>query len=241
MKKTVLFLLSILCVGQVMAQVFTLGPRLGINMASLTHFSEQDNFDPEYVSNGQLLNLYGGLITNLEITRNFSLQAEFLYSKKGHRLIYDADTVDFNMDGYRKFVNGYFEVPVLLKYAFGPDEVRGFINVGPYWGKWLHGKYKTKVDYVEAGEEWTYDEDESIDFDADFEGLGYEANRADFGLVLGGGFMYETGPGNLLIDFRYTRSFRDIYDWNDSTDKPEGYKEMKNRVFAITFGYLFYL
>ncbi|MCF8370587.1 MAG: PorT family protein [Bacteroidales bacterium] len=240
MKKIGLLIGCVFLMGQINAQIFSIGPRTGFNMASLTHFSEQDKYSENYIQNGQLLSYHAGVVTNVSITRQFSVQAEFLYSKKGHRLNYQEDTIELNIDGYEKYILNYVEVPVLLKLSFGPDEVRGFVNAGPYWGKWLGGKTKTKIDYIIAGESSEVDETHEIDFDADYLDTDFQANQSDFGLIIGGGFMYEAGPGNLLIDFRYTMSLRDINDWKDSSLKPEGYSELKNRVFSISFGYLFW-
>lgn len=240
MKKIGLLSISLFLAAQLSAQIFSVGPRVGFNMASLTHYSEQDGYSANYIQNGQLLSYHAGLVSNVAITRNLSVQAEFLFSKKGHRLNYLKDTVDLNIDGYEKFITNYIEFPVLLKLSFGPDEVRGFINAGPYWGKWLGGKYKTDIDSVVNGVSSSYKNTHDIDFDQDYLSLDYKANQSDFGLIIGGGFMYEAGPGNLLIDFRYTMSLRDINDWGDSSLKPEGYNELKNRVFSISFGYLFW-
>ncbi|MEA3444298.1 MAG: porin family protein, partial [Bacteroidota bacterium] len=194
----------------------------------------------DYIQNGQLLSYHVGAISNIAFTRNLSLQAEFLFSKKGHRLNFLKDTVDFSIDGYEKYVLNYLEVPLLLKFSFGPDEVKGFVNAGPYWGKWLGGKYRTKIDSTINGESYSVDVSNDIDFDADYADLDYKANKSDFGLIIGGGFMYEAGPGNLLVDFRYTISLRDINNWNDTGLQPEGYNELKSRVFSISFGYLFW-
>ncbi len=240
MNRTILLAVIVLTTIQLNAQTFSVGPRLGINMASITHYSEQEAFTADYIQNGQLLTFHGGIVSNIAFTRNLSLQTEFLFSKKGHRLNYRKDTVELNIDGYQKYVLNYLEVPVLLKVSFGPDEVKGFVNAGPYWGRWIGGKNKTKVDYIINGESEPVDETNKIDFDTDFEDLAYDANQSDFGLIIGGGFMYEAGPGNLLIDFRYTMSLRDINKWDDPNQQPEGYKEHRNRVFSISFGYLFW-
>ena len=239
MKNLILTLFALFTILQIQAQTFSIGPRVGFNMASLSHFSEQEKYTEKYIQNGQLLSFHAGAVANIAFTRNLSIQGEFLFSKKGHRLNYLEDTVNFSVDGYEKYLLNYLELPVLLKLSFGPDEVKGFINAGTYWGKWLGGVTRTKIDYVTDGEESTIDESIDIDFDADYEGLDYKANINDFGLVFGGGFMYETGPGSLLIDFRYTISLRDINKWEDKSLQPVDYKEFNNKVFSISFGYLF--
>jgi hypothetical protein len=222
----------------VSAQTFSLGPRFGINMASLTHYALDSQNDKAV--NSQFISIHTGLITKLDLTDQFALQGEILYSRKGHRLSLDWDTTDYSQEGYSKFALDYLEIPLLLKASFGPREVRFFVNAGPYWGFWLGGVKKYKLDIVQTGvPDESFSDKTRINFEEDWANTGMEANKRDFGAVIGGGFAYESGPGFMMIDFRYSMSFRDINNWIDESLKPEAYKEKKNRVFSISFGYVY--
>ncbi len=237
MRRILFIFVQLFIVGQLTAQTFSLGPRLGINMTSLTHYAEKADYDT--AQNSQFIGMHTGLITNFAFTENLSLQTEFLYSRKGHKLTLNKDTTDYSQEGTYKYILDYIEVPVLLKASFGPSEVRFFLNAGPYWGYWMGGKSKYKLEIVETDKETiNLKEKESIDFDSDWPD-GSLANRTDFGVIFGGGFAYESGPGYILIDFRYSMSLRDINTWEDLSLRPDDYKDFKNRVFAISFGYVY--
>ena len=238
MKKQILFIVLSIASLQAFSQTFSVGGRLGLNMASIQHYISQ--FDDDKILNGQFISFHSGIVTNITIGNTFSIQPEFLFSKKGHDLSLAWDTTDYSQDGYQRIVMNYLEVPVLLKASFGPSEVRFFVNTGPYWGLWMGGKNKYKLSVVESGKETSnVKENTSIDFEKDWEGSGFEANKQDFGWALGGGFAYQTGPGALLIDFRYTLGFRDIQNWIAETPVPDTYKEMRHRVFSISFAYIY--
>ena len=237
MQRTVLTLVFFICVTQLMGQAFYLGPRLGINMTALTHYAETIDYDT--AQNSQYIGVHTGLVANFAFTENLSIQSEFLYTKKGHKLSLNQDTVDFSREGSFKYILNYIEVPVLLKASFGPSEVQFYLNAGPYWGHWLGGKSKYKLSVVETDKDPVdFKVNSDIDFEKDWP-EGSIANRTDFGIIFGGGFAYESGPGKILIDFRYSSSLRDLSTWEDLNAKPEDHKELRNRVFGISFAYIF--
>ena len=235
MRKVVIITILFFLVISGYSQRFSMGPKIGVNMSSLTHYSE--SFNTDSIQNGQLITSTLGLITDIAFTDNLSLQTEFLYSQKGHRLNYNFDTIDFSVDGYYKYRLDYFEIPVLLRVSFGGGDVKGYLNAGPYWSYWMGGKTKIRYEMPDGAEDFEFSE--SLDFETDWISDVNEPNRVDVGLIIGGGFAYNTGPGNLLIDFRYGIGFKDMTNWIDSSQIPEGYNNSRSRVFTISFGYLF--
>ena len=239
MKKISIFILLLSISYSIFSQELTLGPRFGLNMGSITNYSSL--LSDDYVQNGQLLSVHFGAVAELEITNGLSVQTEVLFSQKGHKLLLIGDSTDFNIDGYQSVRLNYIEIPILARYTFGGNGVGFFINGGPYWGSFLNAKEKIKYDKYIGEEVHSVNNKFAINDIYGWNNDEVVFNTQDVGLVVGAGFKYDTGLGNFIIDFRYTFSYRDLNNWLDETNKPEGYQEYRSRVFSITFSYLFWL
>ena len=182
----------------------TFGARVGINIASQT--TQVNSLDINLDSDDNVGFTIGGLV-NIAITDAFSIQPELNYIQKGgedeFELLGETTTTELNLN--------YIEIPVLAKYAFGPETFKVFVMAGPSIGYGLNG-------------ETTIDDEESEDFDWDEEG----ANRTDFGFQAGVGVQYR----NIFLDARYGFGLSDIEDLEDDVD-------VTNEGINIGIGYMF--
>ena len=142
------------------------------------------------------------------------------YSEKGEKEVCGSDYQEFNLN--------YIEIPVLAKYTFGKNDFKAFIEGGPYVAYWQSGKIEYKiVEYEMKG-------NDSYDFGNVDVGTLPKDNRLDIGLDLGGGVMYQLGPGNILLDARLGYGLTTLMAIRRQTS---GWKNKENRVISISLGY----
>lgn len=221
------------------AQSFYLGPKLGVNLSTVSGYRYTVS-DP-HALNGQFIGVRTGMVAIADLYNGWGLQTEFLFSRKGHKIDLDWDTVDYKQKGYRTFGLNYIEIPVMVKKFFGDGGVRLYVNAGPYFGYALKGTDKYKLTTYIPGSEETSEDKLSIDLNTYGVENQYKAQRWDLGLTMGGGFAYDSGLGLILIDIRYSLGYRDFNQWMEGAVKPLDYRELKNKSFSLSFGYVFEL
>jgi hypothetical protein len=229
------------------AQKIGIGVRGGLNLSKITNLENQfesaldlgtasgeidlggsNFFNGPSLNNGFIVGGNFGLFANVSFNKYLSLQPEFNYSSQGTKLTLTYLTIS----GEAKIKNSYFQVPLLVKLSIGNEQVRFFVNAGPYLGYWTSGKYEFKVS---DGFETTKDDDE-IDF-SDPE-IKDEVNRMDFGIAAGLGAAFKVGSGDIFVENRYSHGFSDMFK-GELTSNPE-YKPMKNFVVNLSAGYIYY-
>ena len=199
------------------AQV-SFGLKGGLNITRLT-----DTTDRGYrgVANTRM-NL--GAFININLYGNLSLQTELLYSGKGEKEVSGNDYQQFNLD--------YIELPVLAKYTFGKQAIKFYVEGGPYIAYWQSGIWKYK--FTEANmlgqEKWSFN-DVPVSPTSTFKN-----NRLDIGFDIGGGALYELGPGNVLLDVRMGYGLTSIY--SIAGDKIPGWFKTHNEVISVDLGYV---
>lgn len=232
------FLLMIATVNNsLLAQSFYFGPKLGLNLSTISGYKY--TISDEHALNGQFIGARTGIVAIADLYNGWGLQTEFLFSRKGHKIDLDWDTVDYKQKGYRSFGLSYLEIPVMAKKFFGDGGVRLYVNAGPYFGYVLSGSEKYKLTTYVPGAQNTTVEDFSIDLSNYGVENQYQAQRWDLGLTMGGGFAYDSGLGLILIDIRYSLGYRDFNKWLDGSVQPLDYRELKNKSFSLSFGYVF--
>ena len=212
-------LFFILAANTTYAQI-AVGLRGGVNLAIV---SDQTPIDVERTKPQMIAGLSASAFVEIGISPLFAIQPEVSYVQKGARYDVSFDQIDFAV---REQVN-YLEIPVLAKFRFGNDQIRGFALAGPSVGYALNGKFKVEA----AGE--TFKED--IEFDDDFDVDGVKDNRFDISAVVGAGLELGAGPGDIVVDARYAHDLNDFTRFEG--DKPDGYKGLFSRGLAISVGY----
>lgn len=119
------------------------------------------------------------------------VRAELVYLQKGHIMdrLYN--------ETMQKRRDHYLELPVMARFSFGSDKIRGFLHAGGYVGYWMNSRVKgselsltydpdKQIEYEDANEFVDYDHDYKFDKRRD--------NRFDAGLIGGIGLSYRILP-----------------------------------------------
>jgi hypothetical protein len=122
---------------------------------------------------------------------------------------------------YLRLNINYVEVPLLFKFTFGGEKIKGFFEIGNYFGYWVGAKSKKRLGSS------TSEENEKVTFDKAI------FDRYDIGLGFGGGVSYNTGAGKLLLDLRYYLGVVSIENLDNNL--------CANRTLGVSFIYLFNL
>lgn len=157
-----------------------------------------------------------GVLADLGISRNFSIQPAVLLSNKGYRVINDFSSINLPSTE-STFSPLYVEVPVLALYKINlGSAVRLFGGLGPYAAMGIGGKRNIKTSGVEATTDIEYGND------------GGDFKQADFGgsLALGG----EIGP--VIIGANYNFGLAGLAPGG-------GNSTLRNASLGLTVGYLF--
>jgi hypothetical protein len=156
--------------GNMQAQV-RFGPKAGINLSKMTMKTMGLSVDPKFRPG-----FHVGVISDIPLVENLSLQPGLLFSTKGSN--YDVDIFDFSMSP------SFLEIPVNLAYSLGMDELNIILFAGPYAAYGIAGKAE-----VEG-------ESEDISFGS---GIEDDLKPLDFGLNFGVGLNIS----NFLISAQY--------------------------------------
>jgi len=210
----------------------TLIPRAGITIASNSISPSPENFG---VSDGQIKSQTGftaGLGFALPLTTMLSVQTELNFIQKG--FIHDYSSSIDSEKQNQKLKYSYLELPVMIRYALGPDIARIHLVAGPSVGIGLGGtyKYRYSVFYTEDETDVLYEEssDGKVKFEKEPDRyLGpdiYLEKRMDVGLQVGAGV---TLFNKIMVDIRYGVGLTNITE-KDVTGNTQ------NRVLQFTVG-----
>ncbi len=203
MKKYALLVLLALGTLSTYAQV-SFGVKAGYSNTNI-QFEDNDGLS-------RLSAWHAGVIADLSLAENFSLQPQLLVSAKGTQMKAEAAGVDVTS----KIKLTYLELPVNFMYKHKAGAGKFFVGVGPYIAYGISGKVgdqKIKFDGK------SFDEVGEGDEDAHLKALDLGGN------VLAG---YELKNG-LLFSINYSLGLTDI-----SADD----EKSKNNYFGISVGYL---
>jgi hypothetical protein len=206
----------VLCFGMSisLAAQSGIGLRLGANLSNVA-FSGSD-LDEE-LDTKNLTGLAFGLVAELGLGDNFSLQPELLFSQHGF-------AIDESLLG-QPIIKGearysYLQVPVLAKAKFGPEFFKINVMVGPHFGFGV-GEVKRESELFGADKETSSESWEDA-------GL----KTFDFGVTGGFGISIGAGPGYLGLDARYQ------YGLANTLDEPDDDIKSSNRNLQFSLSYI---
>ncbi|KIO53450.1 porin family protein [Flavobacterium hibernum] len=212
MKKTMLILYTLFIGVTVMAQndKVKLGVKAGLNISSLT-------FDESELSSSSKTGFTAGVMVEIPLAKNFSLQPELLYSQQGTKTsFFDQDVTNSNFKG--RIELNYLNIPLMLKYYV----IKGLsIQAGPQIGLLLKANSKYQDNFL------GYENQESFN-------LKKYSNGIDTSINFGLGYQFKD---KFYTDFRYNISYSNVFKDGDANYFIN--HDMKNRVFQITIGYFF--
>ena len=212
MKKTMLILYTLFISVTVMAQSekVKLGVKAGLNISSLT-------FDESELSSSSKTGFTAGLMVEVPVAKNFSLQPELLYSQQETKTsFFDQDVTNSNFKGTIEL--NYLNIPLMLKYYV----IKGLsLQAGPQIGLLVKANSKYQDNFL------GYENQESFNLKKYSSGIDTSIN---FGL----GYQFKD---KFYTDFRYNISYSNVFKDGDADYFIN--HDMKNRVFQITIGYFF--
>lgn len=187
-----------------------LGVKAGLNISSL-------NFYESELSSSSKTGFTAGLMVEVPVAKNFSLQPELLYSQQGTKTsFFDQDVTNSNYKG--TITLNYLNIPLMLKYYV----IKGLsVQAGPQIGLLLKANNKYQDNFL------GYENHESFDLKSYSSGIDTSIN---FGL----GYQFKD---KFYTDFRYNISYSNVFKDGDANYFIN--HDMKNRVFQITIGYFF--
>lgn len=198
--------------GVVMAQEkkFKFGAKAGLNISSLT-------FDESELNSSSKTGFTAGLMAEISLAKNFSIQPEILYSQQGMKISYSDAEVENSH--YKSTIElNYLNIPVMLKYYV----LKGLsVQAGPQIGILLKSNNKSEDNFLGYQNKDNYN-------------LSEFANGVDTSVNFGLGYQLKN---KFYADARYNISYSDIF--KDANDTYIINSDMKNRVFQITVGCFF--
>ncbi len=168
-----------------------------------------------------------GLVAEINLGENLAIQPELLYTTKGFKV---NEGININLGGFpipagvtASTKIKYLEVPVLVKYKFGPAEngLRFNIFAGPVFSYAASGELDTRANLLLNIN--------PIKTNIDLDGLNYE--RLEISASIGVGLAFEGDNGAFFADARYVHGFSDLYN------APVVDLNLRNRGIGVTLGY----
>jgi len=189
-----------------------IGVKAGLNIASLT-------FDENELESSQKTGFTAGIMAEIPLAKNFSVQPEVLYSQQGMKFSYSD--IDVANSSYKSTITlNYLNIPVMLKYYV----LKGLsVQAGPQIGILLKSDNKYQDNFL------GYDNHENYN-------LSDYTNAFDTSVNLGLGYQFKD---KFYVDLRYNISYSDVFKEANSNGNYVINSDMRNRVFQITIGYFF--
>ncbi|QCK15977.1 porin family protein [Mangrovivirga cuniculi] len=182
------------------------GARVGGNLSSINYSADGAGDDAK-----SLFGLQFGGTALLPINDNLKINASLLYTQAGER--YEDG------DATTKFIVNYLQLPVAVEYGFGGDQIKPFIQAGPYLGYAIGAK--VKVDGGDVSGEADLNVGNSEDDDI---------APMNFGFTLGGGVDIQ----KFRVGVNYDLGLSDL------TPKDlQGDETAKTSVFSLNVSYFF--
>ena len=221
MKKSILAIALFTFAGfATLSAQISLGAKVGYNWnnVSAPAFNGTLNFK-------QMTNVNFGLVAQVVLTDNFSIQPELNYVQKGFRIQETKDLTLYNVPiplGVSAVTAvKYIDMPVLAKYKFRGQGASGYVFAGPSVGYALSGNLETHAQVIIDIKVGTV----PINLDA----VNYK--RFEVGGVVGAGFEVPIGAAKLFAEGRYTHGFNAVYQ------VPVIGAEVKNTSFGVSAGF----
>ena len=193
-----------------------IGPKAGLNIA--TQY-KSDYTVPKFGF------MFGAAI-DIPISSGFSVQGEFLVTKKGYREEFKGNEI------FDELTSTYFEIPAMAKYTISKVNFGYYFQGGVYWSLWSSGSYQSSIDGSNIIVE-------DYVFQSEYDQDGYKDNRSDFGLVAEAGVTYDNlGSGVLALGLRYSHG---LVPTNNYQTPPLDTVNKLNKVITISLAYFLYL
>ncbi len=178
-----------------------------------------------------------GLFMQKNLSRNFIIQAELVYSKKGTNRTYRINNLGDYYTFYESVSVTYLDLPILLNMRF-PS--RGTRSVGVFLGP--------RISYlISDNRSGSYTNNNPNISDGSFDGSITNLRKLTVGITTGFDYTIQMGGRDVVLDFRYAMDLNQAAKdelYNDVVvgelplmDYQRGLPEdWRNGVFSLTFG-----
>ena len=190
--------------GFVCAGPLSGGPKLGMNLTNL--------YGSDVEESGFKSGVCLGAFMTFNISSVFAIQPELLYTQKGDKYE-DEDEFFGTLKAWTML--DYLEIPILAKFSI---PTKGKVTPNLFFGPAVAFKTRSKGRL----------EIEGLSVEVDIE----DVSGVDLGLALGAGVGIVAGPGEVVVDARYTLGLT-------SVDASEWDMDVKNAAISILVGYSF--
>ncbi|MGM0613543.1 MAG: porin family protein [Bacteroidota bacterium] len=197
---------------------FSGGPRLGLNVSSITGDVE---------SPGMKVGAHFGGLANINLTDNLALQPSLLFSMKGGKESYEMETPVDTLSVESDMSINYLEIPLNFVYSFeaGPGHMQVF--AGGYFAYGISGKNTQTLNDNEDESDIEYVND-AIDADTG----AVAVSPMDFGANAGLGYKMN----DIQIQISYSLGFGNL---NPKMDGEAPENKQSNAVIQFSAAYLF--
>lgn len=189
----------------------------GLNFSNQSAKDNDNNYakEDEYRTR---LSMHFGILMDLALTDNFSIESGLLYNPKGYKIMVKDD-------GYKATLKSklqYLEVPILAKYKFDlNDDVSLYGVVGPALAYAIAGGFS----FVEKEDGEKFKDNGKLKFGTT---SASDYKRLDLGLMIGAGINLKKIRAGIFYDQGLL---------NVAPHSINGYK-IKNRMFGVSVGYI---
>lgn len=166
-----------------------------------------------------------GITGNKTISDKFSLKSDILIVEKGYKQRFN------NNDLFDQLTSTYLDIPISLAYSIVRQEshIAFQLNAGGYYGRWLSGKYKSRI--IEGSQVLA----EKYAFTKDYNEAGYKDNRNEWGVVGGISLILPSKSNLLIFDLRYVHGLNSIQQFEGNLIHQDIYN--RSVVFFIAYGF----
>jgi len=205
------------------AQTFSIGGKVGLAQSGISTPGGISLVDPYIKSYG---GWDAGIVTNIGFRNGFSIQPEISYVEKGFKIDegWNIPILGIDLPIGTKVITKlrYIEMPILAKYSFGNEKIKGYVMGGPTLGYAASAAAKTYANFI-------------INFALNEISIPLSSiggQRFEFGGMAGIGTSISAGRSTLFLDVRYAQGFTDI------NKIPLIDLNIKNHRFGVNAGFL---
>ncbi len=205
------------------AQTFSLGGKIGLAYSNISTPAGISLLSPYLKSYG---GWDAGIVTNIAFRKGFSLQPELSYVEKGFKVQegWDIPVLGVDIPLGTKVITKlrYIEMPVLAKYSFGNDVIKGYVMAGPTFAYAASAAAKTYANFL-------------VDIELKEIAIPLSTingQRFEVGGMVGVGTSVAIGNASLFADVRYAQGFTDV------SKMPVIDLNIKNHRFGVNAGFL---
>ena len=190
---------------------FRIGPTGGLNFNRQVYKSNTYKYEGIFRNR---LAFHAGVITDLVMTKNLSLQSELLYTRRGGFYTSDRPNISEEMQTDLSYIT----LPICLTYKIDVKSAHLIIGAGPYISKLIHSSHKY------------YSDGNNIENGTLRVGLDNEKDQIkpwDAGVKFKAGF--ELKKGFYMVGY---------YDMGSSDVNPQ-FTVTRNKSYGVQFAYIF--